>query len=300
MFKVHVLMYCGYSVFGSYSALVSKDGKLKINEANKSHPLTHYMICQSNRLIFKKQFVSDSNPRCVTLQFLEHVSTIGVVEHELILPTTLNGKNLAVYVAAHPSGFVVWSDNDEPANTFPTFFEALVSIATPFQFDESHMLTKLLSLEVLYVGRTEIKKNYLRIDGHEKYARAADDIIRSRPYKELFLKLHNFDNPTWMVAENEENVERKLRSIRDLAKKHGHPAWITLFEAALIYHLKPYLNVHFKNIFLSPKHIGYKHLLDIGINTADIIIDESLRSYCTKRTDNSYTRKLQFTFPLGS
>jgi hypothetical protein len=300
MFNVHVLVYCGYSVFGSYCTLVSKNGKLQVGQVNKTYPLTHYMICQSNRLIYKNSFTSGSNPKYVTLQFLEQVSEIEFVEHELTLPTEHNGKSLAVYVDNHATGFVVWSDDEKPANTYPTFFEALVAIAGQVQCNEDSLLTKLLSLEVLYVGQTEIKKNYLRIDGHEKYAQAADDVIRSRPHKQLFLKLHNFDNPTWIVAEDEKIAEKKLKTIKALAKKHDHPAWITLFEAALIHHLQPYLNVHFKNTFPSSKHVGYKHLLDIGINNAEIVIDEKLRSYCTKQADNTYTRELRFTFSLSS
>ena len=293
-------MYCGYSVFGSYCTLVSKGGKLQVKQVNRIHPLTHYMICQANRLIFKGAFTSESKPKHVTLQILEQVSAIEFVEHELTLPTQQKGKSLAVYVDNYPNGFVVWSDDKEPANTYPTFFEALVAIAGQVQCNEDSLLTKLLSLEVLYVGQTEIKQHYLRIDGHEKYAQAADDVIRSRPHKQLFLKLHNFESPTWVVVEDEKKAEKKLETIKALAKKHDHPAWITLFEAALIHHFQPYLNVHFKNTFPSSKHVGYKHLLGIGINSAEIVIDEKLRSYCTKQADGTYTRELRFTFSLSS
>lgn len=299
MFDVRVLIYSGFTVFGSYHNIVSKEGKSRINKVNKDHPLTHYMLCQTNRLIFTEQFTTTENHEHVTIRFQEQISATTFKPHELKLPTTLEGKNLAVYVNDINSNIVVWSDGDENAISYPTFFEALTAIVAPFQFDETHFITRLLAMEVLYVGQTEITKKYLRIDGHEKYTKAADDVIRTRSYKELFVKLLNFENPTWIVLEDEDNVELKLTKIRNLAKQHNHSVWITLFEAALIYHLQPYLNVNFKKRFPSIKHLGYKNLINIGISSANVVIDEEKRSYCTRLVGDVYTRKLDFVFPLS-
>jgi hypothetical protein len=299
MFDVRVLMYCGFTVFGSYHNFVSKDGKLTVNKTNKDRPLTHYMLCQTNRLIFSEQYTTQENPGQVTILFKEQVSPTTFESHELTLPTTLAGKNLAVYVNSIDSNILVWSDDNDNAISYPTFFEALSAIVAPFQYDETHFITRLLNLEVLYVGQTEITNKYLRIDGHEKFAKAADDVIRMRPHKEIFVKLLNFDDPTWIVLEDEDNGECKLKKIKTLAKTHDHPVWITLFEASLIHHLQPYLNVHFKKYFPSTKHKGYKNLLNIGVNSANVVIDETKRSYCTKLAGDVYTRKLNFEFPLS-
>lgn len=299
MFNVRVLMYCGYTVFGSYRNLISKKGKSLVRQENRVRPLTHYMLCQKNRLIFTEQVRDSENPGYIVIRFKEQISATDFESHELILPTMLDGKNVAVYVDVVDLDFVVWSDDGGSATSYPTFFEAILAIVQPFKFDESHCITPLLSLEVLYVGQTDITETYFRLEGHEKYAKAADDVIRTRPHKELFVKLLSYEDPTWIVQEGGEGNESKLAKIRELAKQHDHPAWVTLFEASLIYKLQPYLNVHYRRNFPSTAHGKYKQLLNIGIDSARVVIDEVKHPYCTRLIGDVYTRRLEFEFPLS-
>ncbi|WP_157376541.1 hypothetical protein [Burkholderia ubonensis] len=298
MFNVQVLMYSGFTILGSYSEIINKGGQSIVRGANSLRPITHYMILERNRLIFSKQ-TKAANSSLTTIYFKEQISATEFESHEITIPTMLNGKNIAAYVAAVDSKFVVWSDDENiNADQFPTFFEALLAIVKPFEFDATNPIAPLLSLDVLYVGQTEITETYFRIDGHEKYAKAADDVIRTRPQKELFVKLLSYEDPTWVVRENEDNSQEKLKEIRELAKKHDHPKWVALFEASLIHKMQPYLNKHYRKNFPSLEHLKYRGLLNIGINSAKVVVDEKERPYFTKLANGVYTRTLEFEFSL--
>lgn len=298
MLNVQVVMYSGFTIFGSYSEIINKEGRSIVRGANSLRPITHYMILERNRLIFVGQ-AKTTNPSVTTIYFKEQISPTKFESHEITIPTVLNGENMAVYVAAADSKFLVWSDDkNRNADQFPTFFEALLAIVKPFGFSATHPIAPLLSLDVLYVGQTEITATYFRIDGHEKYAKAADDVIRMRPQKELFVKLLSYEDPTWIVQEGKGSSQEKLKEIQELVKKHDHPKWITLFEASLIHKMQPYLNNHYKKSFPSLDHLKYRELLKVGINSAKIVVDESERPYFTRLESGVCTRTLEFEFSL--
>lgn len=275
--------YCADTTFGSYADLISRDGKSYIKKQNNVTPFTHYMICKAKRLSLISAVVDGA----VQINLRRHVPGFQFEEQSITLHSQINGRHIASVEGDYPEIKVTLDD----ASTwcFANLFEFLAqSVVT---HEDSDFVQDLLDLEVIYVGKTEIKGNYIRIDGHEKYAKAADAVSKNEPENELFIKLLHFDPPDFIV-EGEEAPEGELQeNLRKAIGKIPRGQWISLVEAALIYELQPALNIHYRKFFPDKTHSSYSFFLKAKkLDGVRVEVNENLRAYSTRQPGKKRTR----------
>lgn len=253
---------CKETAFAYRSDLVSKDGQtfLKKNKEN----FRHYMFCKAPRIIFEC-FDSSKNKIKVKIQ-RNHTQFdeifVGISEEFL-------GLKIHAISCLYPDIHVALADG------------SVICFASMFEF-LCHVLVKprnLLTLTVLYIGQTEIKDDYVRLDGHTTYGAISDELSKREPQSELFVKLFKFDTPALELKGKDFCPLDLQKCVISIAGAMPSEELVNLTEAAMIRAFSPDFNVHYKNNFPLREHTSYTHIFKTPIDEVEILIDERFRKY---------------------
>lgn len=265
---VKISFLCNETAFGSFEDLTSKDGVKHIIEKG----YRHYLVCSAPRIVFESFDAVNEKVTVKIQRGLFSFEIISVKIQKIVIKEggsfevkNINGDN-------YPEVEVTLEDGSK----YPPFrscFEFLCSFILP---EENNPLLH----EVLYVGQTEPHDKYIRLKGHETFAKIANHYLKSKPHSEIFIKLLKFSEPKYDSANSDVKVNERWRA--DVANEIGKiPAdqMTTLIEAALIRAYNPKFNNHYKNSFPSKNHEKYYYFYKAPIEVVEVIIDERLRNY---------------------
>lgn len=272
-------------------------GREKILQTNSIRPLTHYMICESDRLRIKDgSFVKKDGK--IAFVLLQQTSEFDWETHEVEIPSKINGHDVDISLdgpiinLTNQHGAIEWFDN-----TF-LFLEILASI-----IGASESLSELLRLTVKYVGQTEISGNYLRFDGHEKLNSISNDIIAVRPHREVWVKMLSFQRPFFTMM-SIPGIDSPYREDwlpgGGLLEDIPHEEWKTIVEGTLIKYFQPELNKHYKHNFPSERHTSYKYFYERDFRSVVVELHEEYRTYTTGNESVPYTKIKMIEFALSS
>jgi hypothetical protein len=274
-----------------------QEGREKILQANSFSPLTHYMICESDRLRLKEGSFVKNDGR-IAFVLLQQRTEFDWESHEVEIPSNINGVEFDISLVGpivkmtSQSGAIEWFDN-----TF-LFLEILASV-----IGASETLSEVLRLTVKYVGQTEISNDYIRFDGHEKLNSISNDIIAVRPHREVWVKMLSFQRPffTMMsIPEIDSPYREDWLPGGGLLENLPHDEWKTIVEGALIKYFQPELNKHYKRNFPSDRHTSYKYFYDRDFRSVVVELHEEFRSYVTGNETAPYTKIKMIEFALSS
>ncbi|KVZ44402.1 hypothetical protein [Burkholderia ubonensis] len=262
-------------------------GRSTLRKINESKPLTHYMICESNRLRIKPDSIKVEG-ESISFTLLEQVNEFDWHDHWIQIPVSLYGHRFSVKTDG-PIVSLVFENG--PIEQFHNTFLLL-------QFLTQHLgpareLNELLRLTVKYIGQTEITEKYIRFDGHEKVSSVSSDIIHSRPHREVWVKLLSFQPPFVTMLSTPE-IDSPYR--RDwlpgggLLEELPEKSWKTAVEGALIKYFSPEFNVHYKENFPSERHTSYQYLYDKSIRSIVVELHEEYMAFVTGSDTRPYTK----------
>lgn len=280
--KTILLYVCNTITFASYADLTSKDGKRYLKAQNKETEFTHYMICKARRLLFlSANSLQDGQ---IDIEFRRALPFLESEIKHVIIEPFLGDERVVSIRSNYPEVFVTLAEGREVG--FASLFEFFCHVLTPATVD----IGDFLDMEVVYIGQTEISDDYIRLDGHETYCQAADEILKKQPECELFIKVLHFTPPTFIVTRKIGASAPDKKKLSAYAKNIPRKHWVTLIEGALIYDLKPKFNVHYKNNFPSRVHDGYSYFLDGPIDEVRVSVTEEFRLYSTIHTNGNRTK----------
>ncbi len=281
---------CNTITFASYADLTSKDGKKYLVAQNGKTPFTHYAICKVRRLVFiGMERLPDGR---LKVEFRRALPLLESEIKHIVITPRLGIATIEEISGCYPDIRVKLSTGD--SLPFASLFEFLCHVQASAQDD----IGDLLDMEVVYVGQTEISSRYIRLDGHETYCKAADEISKKEPECELFIKILHFETPNIIVIENVGYGEDEKKMLRERLNKAPLKHWVTLIEAAMINYMQPKYNVHYKNKFPSWEHIGYKYFFDGSFDKLKIIVNEDMRLYSTRHPDGNCKKSTEIEFNL--
>lgn len=268
-----------------------------ILQANNSHPFTHYMICESDRLRIKEGSFIKKDGR-ISFLVLQQKTEFDWESYEVSVPSKINGVDFDISLdgpivkMTSQHGAIEWFDN-----TF-LFLEILAS-----SIGASESLSEVLQLTVKYVGQTEISSDYIRFDGHEKLNSISNDIIALRPHREVWVKMLSFQRPFFKIMtipEIDSNYRNDWLPGGGLLENLPHNEWKTIVEGALIKYFQPELNKHYKHSFPSDRHSSYKYFYDQSFRSVVVELQEEFRSYVTGNETAPYTKIKMIEFALSA
>lgn len=288
---------CDRVALATPSSIEREEGRKLILEANSIRPLTHYMICESDRLRIKDGSFSSRDGRANFI-LLQQKTEFDWETHEIEIPSVINGVKFSLSLDGpnvsmnFENGHLEWFDN-----TF-LFLEILASA-----IGGAESLREVLRLTVQYIGQTEISSDYIRFDGHEKLNTISNDIIALRPHREVWVKLLSFQNPFFTVITIPE-IDSPLRTDwlpgGGLLENLPFDEWKTIVEGALIKYFQPELNKHYKHNFPSDRHTSYKYFYEHNFRSVIVELHEEYRSYITGNKKAPYTKIKFIEFALLS
>lgn len=271
---VRISFVCNDCAFGCFEDLTSKDGHRLIHKDS----YRHYVVYRSPRILFKGY---NFDSRAVRIKVQRSVDVFE--EFEVPVDTTVisNGTTATIErieETEHPEIQVSLSNGDRPKCA--TAFELLVHIAQ----DQS----RLLQLEVMYVGQTMPSQAYLRLVGHETISTIANRCLIGAPQWQLFIKLLRFEEPKYEYADSEEEppadwCHGAARSVGQLSTD----LQTSIVEAALVRACQPEFNTHYKKHFPSKTHSTYNAIFDHCIDEVEVLITENLRRYSWRLQQNA-------------
>ncbi len=257
---------CTETLFGSYTDLTSNDGHDYIYKRN----FRHYLICSAPRIIFKsfdfmKKEIEIYIQRNVT-EFDKKNLRINTCIEKDGLKTEINKIECTEY----PEIKVIFSNKSE------CLFASCYEFLCHFLPEDNTILTH----EILYIGQTKTTKKYLRLKGHEKIAKISDNILKSAPQLELFVKLLKFESPVCEIDSPQKNTASKtLDDLNKMVRSFTDNEITNLIEAVLIKSCQPKYNTHYTNNFPNKEHQKYNFIYNKSIDIVSIFIDERSKCY---------------------
>lgn len=272
------------------------EGRQRLIEENRLHPLSHYMICESDRLRVRADSVVNSDSKiCFTVK--QQVNEFEWLDHQIEMPAVIEGRRFEMVVEGPvvslltADGRKTWFDN-----TF-LFLEMLAS-----EIGASDSLAEILKLTVMYIGQTEISDTYVRFDGHEKLNAVFGEVVDKRPHREVWVKMLSFKPPfTNMLSLPEIDSPFRgdwlpggglLENLPPVQLKNA-------VEGVLIKYFQPILNVQLKKNFPSDRHTSYKYFYEQHIRSIVVELHEEWRSYITGNHEAPYTKTKIIEYALS-
>jgi hypothetical protein len=259
----------------------------KLIEVNREHPLTHYMICESDRLrVLPGSIVNDE--LVIYFTVMRQVSEFSWEDHHLAISSEICGNRCELFIK---NSSICIACADGSVEVFDNVFVLLDWLGSGTSATDS--LVDLLRLTVMYVGQTEINEKYMRFDGHEKLNVALSDVVEKRPHREVWVKLLYFQKP-FLKALSLPEIESPFRA--DAFPKGGLVENIPVgqlknaIEGVLIKYFQPPLNVQLKNNFPSDRHTSYKYFYELNIRSIIVELRGEWRSYVTGNDVAPYTK----------
>lgn len=260
--RVQISFVCKETCFAGFADLTSKDGQ-RVLIANRDS-YRHYMMCRAQRLVLTGFDQKNAVIDCVVQR-----SPIAFEPKKVAITCKVNESHIVDIRCEYPEVIVTLADGS--TYKFASTFEFLSNVAVD--------AGDLLALDILYIGQTETTDKNIRLIGHETYGRIADQMMRSEPYSELFIKLLSFDEPVLESQDNEGLPSGWVQGVRDAVGNIPLGQWVTLVEAALIRAVQPPFNNHYKASFPCREHQGYGFFFNTCIDEIEVLIDEQLRRY---------------------
>ncbi|WP_124645694.1 hypothetical protein [Burkholderia ubonensis] len=262
-------------------------GRSTLREINESKPLTHYMICESNRIRVKPGSIKNEGG-VVSFSLLEQVNEFDWDDHWVQMPDRFYGLSFSVEVDGPMVSLVFENGRVEQFHNTFLLLQFLVKHLGPVR-----ELDELLRLTVKYIGQTEISEKYIRFDGHEKLNSVLNDIIYSRPHREVWVKLLSFQSPfitMLSVPEIDSPYRRDWLPGGGLLEGLPEKSWRTVVEGALIKYFSPEFNVHYKENFPSERHTTYQYLYGKSIRSVVVELHEEYMAFVTGSDTRPYTK----------
>ncbi len=288
---------CHFVLLSTPRNLESAVGRRRLIEENNRRSLSHYMICESDRLRIQPNSVINTDMKiCFTVK--QQVSEFDWIDHEFEMPATINGEIIEMSLDGPVVSLVTidgrktWFDN-----TF-LFLEMLAS-----EIGASNSLAEILKLTVMYVGQTDVTETYVRFDGHEKLNATFGEVVDKRPHREVWVKMLSFQAPF--------TIMQSLPEIDSPFRNDWHPGGGLLenmppeqlknaIEGVLIKYFQPPLNVQLKKNFPSDRHTSYKYFYEKNIRSVVVELHEEWRSYVTGNQETPYTKIKVIEYPLAN
>jgi len=274
----------------------SDTGRSTLRKVNESKPLTHYMICESNRLRIKPDSIKDEG-ESVSFALLEQVNEFDWHDHWVQIPANLYGYRFLVKNDGPIVSLVFENGRIEQFHNAFLFLQFLAQNLGP-----ARELNELLRLTVKYIGQTEITEKYIRFDGHEKIGSVSNEIIHSRPHREIWVKMLSFQPPfITMISTPEIDSPYRKDWLPGGGLLEGLPekSWKTAVEGALIKYFSPEFNVHYKENFPSDRHISYQYLYDKSIRSIAVELHEEYMAFVTGSDTRPYTKIKMIEYALS-
>ncbi|MBV6783234.1 hypothetical protein KWH04_21965 [Xanthomonas campestris pv. trichodesmae] len=269
---------CNFTMLLSAHQATNKDGKAVLLTVNKESPLTHYMVCTANRLKIDEQSITNGDNQ-ITFQLREQISDDTWETHEISLPAVMNGAKASLSLDRVN---VVLSAESKPNLVFDNAFSFMATMAEIIGAPDA--ISDFLKLKCLYVGQTELRTDYIRLQGHEKVQQALAEAVHYEPHREVFVKLLSFQDP-FCNALSIPEVASELRVDwlpgGELLNNLPKAQLANLIEGALINYFKPILNVKLKHNFPSSRHSSYGYFYEREVRSVVVELHEEYRAYVT-------------------
>jgi hypothetical protein len=288
---------CDFILLSTPRNLESSEGRKQLIETNSSRPLTHYLICESDRLRVAADSVNNSD-LTIAFKVKQQISEFEWAEHDVEMPSEIEGRKHKIRVDG-PVIFLIASDDQETwfANTF-LFLEFLGST-----LGTSDAIAELLKLTVMYVGQTEITDAYVRFDGHEKLNKVFSEVVDLRSNREVWIKLLSFQPPI-TNAISLPQIESPYRSDwlpgGGLFENLPADQLKNAIEGVLIKYFQPILNIQLKKNFPSDRHTSYRYFYQHNIRSLVVELHEEFNSYVTGNSTVPYTKIKLIEFALSA
>lgn len=268
------------------SDIEDKENMEKILKFNEEYPLTHYMVCECNRLRIKPESIIHKKDH-ITFTVSEQINEFNWKSHEYGIPL-FNGDS-KITMSVEGANITLTNQHGQKewfVNTF-IFLEFLCR-----SFGVTEELNHILRLNIQYIGQTELDEKYVRFKGHEKIVRASSDIIAKKPHKESWLYLLAFNEPFFnLMSIPGINSPERYDWLPGGGLLESMPAkqWKTIVEATMINYFKPKLNVHYKDNFPSDRHEGYKYFYEKDIRSIFVELRAEYMPYVIGNENTPYT-----------
>jgi hypothetical protein len=268
------------------SDIDNKENMEKILGFNKEHQLTHYMVCECNRLRIKPENITHKEDH-IRFTVFEQINEFDWKPHEFSMPLFNGTSKMNMNVEG---ANVILTNQHGKKEWFVNTFIFLEFISRSLGLTEQ--LNHILKLNIQYIGQTELDEKYCRFKGHEKVVKASSDIIAKKPHKESWLYLLSFNDPFFNVMYIPEvNSSERHDWVPGGGLLEDMPAkqWKTIVEATMINYFKPELNVHYKDNFPSERHDGYKYFYDKNIRSIFVELRAEYMPYVIGNENAGYT-----------
>lgn len=287
---------CDFITLTTPGNIQTDAGRSELRTINESKPLTHYMICESNRLRVKPDSIESKNGR-ISFVLLEQVNEFEWLDHWVQIPAVLDGCSFSMQADGPTVSLVSEGGQVEQFHNAFLLLQYLAHYLGP-----ARELNELLKLTIKYIGQTEITDKYVRFDGHEKINSVSNDIIHLRPHGEIWVKLLSFQSP-FLTMLSVPEVDSPYRTdwlpggglLEGLTRK----AWKTVVEGTLIKYFAPEFNVHYKENFPSDTHTTYQYLYEKSVRSIAVELHEEYMAYVTGSDTRPYTKIKMIEYALS-
>lgn len=293
------LCYVSKYVFLATTDAVETDKVQKLlRRTNNEHPLSHYMICESDRLRIDERSILNLVDS-ISFTVKQQVSIDSWKDHTLSFPAMICGRNSVLRV----EGPTVWIHSDDGRSVhFPNVATFIQMLAQAKFIIPTAELEDLIRLHVVYVGRTTISQRRLRLRGHEKIQASLSEIVAHRPHRELWIKLMAFQ-PPFIIAAAVPEINSKWRDDwmpgKGLLEKLPVQQAVSVIEGALIRYFEPKMNIQFKNLFPSRAHKSYKYLYQKSIRSIRIELHEEWMIYSTGSDKVAFKKRHSMAYSIA-
>jgi hypothetical protein len=278
---------CNYILLATPGSLENKEVREKIIFENENHPLTHYMLCESDRLRVPADTIVNTD-QTIAFKVKQQVSEFDWISHDFFMPSEIDNEKYKMRVDG-PVIYLVNSDGCEARfeNTF-LFLDVFTS-----KLGTLDSLAEILKLTVMYVGKTEITSKYIRFDGHEKLNSVFSEVVEKRPNREVWIKMLSFHRPftnMLLVPEIDSPFRHDWLSGGGLLKNLPEEQLKSAIEGVLIKYFQPPLNKQLKKNFPSDRHASYSYFYEHTVRSIVVELHEEWRSYVTGSNVTPYNK----------
>lgn len=278
------------------AGLETKEGREILLNTNKENPLSHYMLCESDRLrIFPTSI--QNNREKIKFVVMRQINEYEWLDHEVSMPAMLEGR--LCKLSTDNGSVILTSECGRKVTYFNTFLflEMLASA-----IGASEALTEILRLSVMYIGKTEIKENYIRFDGHEKLMSSLAQVVERKPHREIWIKMLSFQPPRinmLVLPGIESNVRHDWLPGGGLIEAMPQEELVNIIEVTLIKYFQPEYNVRLKINFPSDRHVSYNYFYNKSIRSIMVELHEEFRCYITGNASTPYTKIKMIEYALS-
>lgn len=292
---------CDFIVLTTPTNLDDEKTRNAIIEVNKHRPLTHYMLCESDRLRIEPESIKYDS-ELIHFKVLQQTSVFDWIPHEVSIPSRIPTESGEVDLELRLDGpTVTLKESNGHGNWFDNTFLFLEFLSN--MFGKPNAFDVILKLTVRYIGQTEISDHYVRFDTHEKLNTICNNIIAHRPHREVWVKMMSFQPPS-VRAMSLPGIESEYRDDwmagGGLMENLPTEERTTIIEAALIKYFQPELNKHYKKNFPSDRHKSYKYFYDEGFRSVIVELHEEYKGYVSGNEFSPYTKIKMLEFELST